>query len=118
MSKTKRQVGLLLMLTGLLHTVVGLIIYMNQLQPIVTDGLWNSVVEGQWERATVFWFLMFGFMLIFIGYTADWLMKKKGIAPPAGFGWILLTVCLLGVIVMPASGFWLGLPQAWILLRK
>ncbi len=116
-SKTKRQVGLLLILTGLLHTIVGLFGYMEQLQPIIADGLWNTVGEGQWERATAFWFMMFGFMLIFLGYTADWLMKKRGIAPPAAFGWMLLVVCLAGVVVMPVSGFWLGLPQAWILLR-
>lgn len=116
--RIKRQVGLLLMLTGLLHTVVGLFGYMNQLNPIVADGLWNTVSEGQWERTTAFWFMMFGFMLIFLGYTADWIMKKKGITLPAAFGWMLLAVCLVGVVIMPVSGFWLGLPQAIILLRN
>ena len=117
-SGIKRQVGLLLMLTGLLHTVVGLIIYMKQLQPIVAGGLWSTVGEGQWDRGTAFWFMMFGFLLILLGYTADWLMKKKEIALPAAFGWTLFAVCLIGAVVMPVSGFWLGLPQAWILMRK
>ncbi|MEJ8548667.1 DUF6463 family protein [Brevibacillus borstelensis] len=117
-SGVKRHVGLMLMLTGLLHTVYGLIAYMKQLQPIVAEGLWNTVADGQWDRATAFWFLIFGFMLIVLGYTVDWLMKKKGIAPPVSLGWMLFTICLIGVIVMPSSGFWLGLPQAWLLIRK
>ncbi|WP_373232402.1 DUF6463 family protein [Cohnella sp.] len=118
MSRTKRQVGLLLMLTGLLHTVVGLFGYMEQLQLIAADGLWNTVEEGQWERTTAFWFMMFGFLLMILGYTADWLMKKKGIEPPTVFGWMLLLLCLTGAVIMPVSGFWLVLPQAWILLRS
>ncbi len=117
-SGIKRQVGLFLMLTGLIHTLFGLVFYLEQLQPIVVEGLWNTVEEGQWEQGAAFWFMMFGFMLIFVGYTADWLMKKKGIAPPAGFGWMLLAVCLIGAIIMPVSGFWLGIPQAWLLLRN
>jgi hypothetical protein len=104
-SGIKRQVGLLLMLTGLLHMVLVLFSNRKQLQSIVADGFWNTVADGQWERTTAFWFLMVGFMLIILGYTADWLMKKKGIAPPAAFGWMLLTVCVVGVVVMPASGF-------------
>lgn len=117
-SGIKRQVGLFLILTGLIHTVFGLVVYSGQLEPIIADGLWNTVAEGQWDRATGFWFLMFGFLLMLVGYIANWLMKKKGIAPPASFGWMLFAICLAGVIVMPASGFWLGLPQAWMLLRK
>lgn len=116
--KSKRQVGLLLMLTGLLHTVVGLIIYMKHIFPIITEGVWNTVQEGQWERLTGFWFMMFGFLLILLGYLTDWLMKKMGIPPPAAFGWLLLAICLFGAVAMPVSGFWLCLPQAWILMRK
>ncbi len=117
--KGKRQIGLLLMLTGLLHTIVGLIGYMEPLQSIVGDGLWNTIVtDGQLEREIAFWFMMFGFMLMLIGYTADWMMKKRSIAPPPAFGWMLLSVCTLGAVIMPVSGFWLGIPQAIVLLRK
>ncbi|EST54231.1 hypothetical protein T458_12760 [Brevibacillus panacihumi W25] len=117
-SGIKRHVGLTLMLTGLFHNILGLVGFMTQLQPMVAEGLWDTVGNGQWDRATAFWFLMLGFMLILFGYTVDWLMKKKGIAPPVSLGWMLFAFCLIGVIVMPTSGFWLGLPQAWLLLRK
>lgn len=114
----KRHMGLTLVLTGLLHQVVGLIIYMDHLQPLVTEGVWNTVQEGQWERNASFWFIMFGFMLMYLGYTAHWLMKRKGIEPPTSFGWMLLILCVLGAVIMPQSGFWLGIPQAWLLIRK
>jgi len=117
-SGVKRHVGLTLVLTGLFHTVLGLIGFMNHLQPMVAEGLWDTVGSGQWERATAFWYLMLGFVLILLGYTVDWLMKKKGIAPPVSLGWMLFAICLIGIIVMPTSGFWLGLPQAWLLTRK
>lgn len=116
-SGVKRHVGMMLMLTGLLHVIYGLFAYASQLQPIVTEGLWSTVADDQWDRGTAFWYTMFGFLLMLFGYMVDWLIKKKGIAPPAIFGWMLLFICLFGAIVMPASGFWLGLPQAWLLLR-
>ncbi|UJF35568.1 DUF6463 family protein [Paenibacillus hexagrammi] len=114
----KRQMGLTLMLTGFLHTIVGLILFFKQLLPMISEGLWNTVRHGEWERGTAFWFIMFGFVLIVLGYLADWIMKKAGIPAPSIFGWMLLAICLIGVIVMPVSGFWLGLPQALILLLK
>jgi len=116
-SKTKRQMGLTLILTGLLHTIVGLFVFMEQLEPLFTEGLWNTVKDGQFERGAAFWFMMFGFLLMIVGYLADWLMKRKEIAPPAAFGWMILIICVIGVIFMPNSGFWLGIPQGVILLR-
>ncbi|WP_169082398.1 DUF6463 family protein [Paenibacillus sp. PL91] len=117
-SGIKRQIGLLLMLTGLLHTAVGLFVFTKQLLPIAAEGVWNTVKEGQWERETAFWFMMFGFLLLLLGYLVNWLLKKKGISPPAAFGWLLLILSLIGSIAMPVSGFWLALPQAWILTRR
>ncbi|USB33182.1 DUF6463 family protein [Paenibacillus sp. YPG26] len=117
-NRVKRQVGILLILTGLLHTGVGLAIYMKLLTPIFSEGIWNTVQEGQWERLTSFWFLMFGFLLIMLGYITDWLVRKREISPPPALGWMLLLLCVVGAAAMPASGFWLCIPQAWILIRK
>ncbi|WP_246021793.1 DUF6463 family protein [Paenibacillus zeisoli] len=117
-SRSKQQIGVLIMLTGLLHTGVGLILFTKYLLPILSEGVWNTVQEGQWERGTSFWFMMFGLLFIMLGYITDWLVRKRGISPPAAFGWMLFALCVLGVVIMPVSGFWLGLPQAWILTRK
>ncbi|GEC92875.1 DUF6463 family protein [Brevibacillus brevis] len=114
-SGIKRQMGFTLIITGLLHTVVGLFLYAEPLQQIVANGFWNAVGR---EEVAAFWFMMFGFLLMLLGYMADWLMKKKGMETPAAFGWTILGICVVGAIAMPASGFWLGIPQAGILLRK
>lgn len=55
-SGIKRQMGLVLMLTGWLHTVVGLIEYAKELQLMVSNGLWNTVVEG--KISSSFWFIV------------------------------------------------------------
>ena len=113
----KRHMGVVLMITGSLHTAIGFLIYAQELQLMVANGWWNTVGDKTVATAA-FWFMVTGFLLILLGHTADWLMKKQGIAPPVTFGWTLLLVCLAGAIAMPVSGFWLVLPQAWILLRK
>ncbi|MCI3918872.1 DUF6463 family protein [Paenibacillus sp. TRM 82003] len=113
----KRQVGLLLALTGLLHSVIGLILFWDALLPIVTEGLWNTMKEGDWERLNAFWFMMFGFLLILIGYMVSWVLKQTQLRPPAAVGWSILAIGIIGAVIMPISGFWLVLPQAWLLLR-
>ncbi|MFB9326157.1 DUF6463 family protein [Paenibacillus aurantiacus] len=120
MSAIKRQIGLCIVLTGLLHSIVGLVLFAEDLIPIVTDGLWDTVVGETrlLNRENAFWFMMFGFVLMLLGYAVDWMLKKLGAAPPAALGWLLLATCLLGAVIMPVSGFWLGLPQAWILARR
>ncbi|WP_309118115.1 DUF6463 family protein [Paenibacillus sp.] len=113
----KRQVGLLLALTGLLHSVVGLILYGDALLPIATEGLWNTMQEGDWERLNAFWFMMFGFLLMLIGYIVSWVLKQTQLRPPTVVGWSILAIGIVGAVIMPISGFWLVLPQAWLLLR-
>ncbi|MFC4104134.1 DUF6463 family protein [Paenibacillus xanthanilyticus] len=119
-SGLKRQMGLCLVLTGLLHTVVGLALFTPDLIPIVTEGFWDTVVgeERLIHRENAFWFMMFGFVLMLLGYAVDWMLKKLGATPPVALGWLLMATCLLGAVIMPVSGFWLGLPQAWILARR
>jgi hypothetical protein len=114
----KRQSGLLLIGTGIIHNAVGLVFCWSYLVQFASEGFWNTVKDGQWERGTVFWFFMFGFMLIYLGALADWLLKKKGIALPGFVGWSLLLLSGVGVVMMPVSGFWLAFPQAWIILKK
>lgn len=114
----KRQVGLLLSLTGVFHSIIGLFIFADLLLPIVTEGFWSTVEEGDWGRSTAFWFMMFGFLLILIGCMVDWQLKKTKIQPPAAIGWTLLAIGVIGAVIMPVSGFWLVLPQAWLLIRN
>ncbi len=53
-----------------------------------------------------FWFIFFGFLLIVFGALIDW-CESKGIKLPLFLGWGLLTITIIGVMLMPVSGFWL-----------
>lgn len=108
--------GLLLMAVAVLHEVVGIVFYFDTLVDIGEAGIINTINPPHWQRDAAFWFLMFGAMLFFYGWIAQWLINQAG-SLPAFWGWALLGLCTTGVIFMPASGFWLGMPVAWLMIQ-
>lgn len=112
----RKHAGYLVMAIALIHEAVGLIVYASPLGEIIQAGVFNSVNPPYWERDAAFWFLMFGIMLFVLGYVAQWTLKHVGYVP-AGLSWGLLIVCAIGVMLMPASGFWLAIPVAIMMLR-
>ena len=107
--------GRLLVATGILHNVVGLLIFSPILGDIARAGFFNSI-DPHMDRNAAFWFLGFGFMLMLMGAAIHWMHEQTG-EVPAFMGWALLAIGLIGVMMMPASGFWLAIPQAIVLLR-
>jgi hypothetical protein len=79
-------------------------------------GLLDSVGEDPWTN-TVTWFLLWGFLLALLGAVLHSL-ERSGVRLPASFGWGFLATCVLGVVLMPTSGFWLGaIPVVMTLAR-
>lgn len=111
-----KYVGRMLMATALLHTVVGLIFLRHPLGAIVKAGIFSSVTSYP-ERETAFWFILFGLVLLILGQLIHWVQMRYDTLP-ASLGWSLLALGVSGVILMPDSGFWLVLPQAYLLLRS
>lgn len=107
-------VGLWVMGMGVLHTLVGLFFISEVLVDMVRAGIFNSV-SGDMTREAAFWFFICGFFLFLYGQLA-YGMTKQGQMLPTSFGWGLLLVCITGVVMMPASGFWLGLVPATAVL--
>jgi len=101
----KRWVGRSIVAIGLLHTVFGLVGFRNILAMLLREGIFNTV-NGQPDREMAFWFIFFGFLLIVFGALIDW-CESKGIKLPLFLGWGLLTITIIGVMLMPVSGFWL-----------
>jgi len=64
------------------------------------------------------WFLLFGFLLIYSGAVLDRLERSGGkLSRVLALG--LGGLCAVGVLLMPASGFWLGfIPALQIWLRS
>ncbi len=107
--------GLFLVITGIIHTVVGLIMAKDIYLAMLRDRLYNSVGED-YSRNTAFWFLLFGFLLILLGQTMQYYIKKEQKPSPLFLGYWLLAIGVVGCFIMPASGFWLVLPQSMIII--
>ncbi|MBM3796459.1 MAG: hypothetical protein FJW31_20895 [Acidobacteria bacterium] len=94
------------MAIGVIHQAVGVALGREEL-----IELWRAGVVGQAEanpmRMVLVWFLLSGFVLILTGWVTHRLEVSggrfsRGIA--LGFD----ALCAAGVLLMPASGFWLG----------
>ena len=102
----------LLIATGVLHNAIGFTIGAPVLGEIVREGFFNTI-GMQPDRNAAFWFLLSGFALMLMGLL---LLELRHI--PKAFAWSLLTLSLMGVVLMPLSGFWLVLPQTFYMLRQ
>lgn len=108
--------GTLVIAIGVLHTVVGLALGAVPLRGIAADG-YVGAVESSFDRMAIFWFLAFGLALMLAG-EAFRAMERSGERVPARLGWMLAAISLLGAAAIPASGFWLGLgPAALVIVR-
>ncbi len=113
----RRLSGPLLMATGVLDLLYVLVFHSRQLAAIAQDGFFDAVElnPAQFDRETAFWHMMFGVMFVVLGALVHWTQARTGTLP-AFLGWALLALGMAGVILMPASGFWLVLPQAVLML--
>ena len=103
--------GRWLIAVSVVHTIFGLVVFSEPLAGIVRRGIFNSVGTDPLTGA-VAWFLLFGFALFLAGLAIAELERESSRPLPRSLGWALLFVVLVGVVLMPVSGFWLALPPA------
>ena len=111
--------GIYLMLTGVIHNVIGLIMAWPILLDIHQDGWFNTIESSagiHYDRSAILWFLLVGFFWMLLGYLMHaWLKQlNKPLPSILGYGFILLggVTCIL----LPASGAWLFLPQGVVIV--
>ncbi len=109
-----RLAGRLLIGIGVLHLLFGLWFGRGPLLRIARDGFF-AAVDSHPDRGLVFWFLFASPMLWIIGQLVVW-AAARGLPPPAWLGGQVLAVSVMGAALMPASGFWLVLVTAVLLL--
>lgn len=109
-----KYIGHLLVATGVLHNVVGIIGFWKPLSAIHRDRYFNTVRMDA-ERNAAFWFLITGALLMALGQQARATQQRTG-AVPASLGWSLLAISVPGVVLIPVSGFWLVLAQGFLVL--
>jgi hypothetical protein len=115
MTKIWKYSGILLAATGVLHTIVAIFIGWKSFVGMLNDGLLNSVGDDT-QRSLALWFLVCGVMLILGGGMLHHYIRKAQLPPPRWFAWWMIVLSVLGCVLVPASGFWLFLPQAAIIL--
>lgn len=106
--------GLWLMGVSAIHTLFAVVVFRAQLADILGRGVYDTVGEDPMAGA-VAWFLLFGFVLAIAGLAIHHL-ERSGSPLPRSLGAAVLALAVLGIVLMPASGFWLALPAAFAML--
>ncbi|MDR2651685.1 MAG: DUF6463 family protein [Prevotellaceae bacterium] len=109
--------GILLIVSGIVHTIVGLILACDIYWEVLKLGFIN-VIEPDFvhARACAFWFLVCGIIIIILGQTLHYYIRQTNQKPPLLLGYWMLTLSVFGCLAMPASGFWLFVPQSLIII--
>ncbi|MDT8998625.1 DUF6463 family protein [Paucibacter sp. APW11] len=111
-----RWIGPWLLGVAALHTAFGLWAFAPMLRQIVAAG-WIGAATSSAPLAAASWFMLFGAPLALLAWLLPALQSAARPALLRQLGWGLLGLALLGISLMPASGFWLLLPPVWGLLR-
>ncbi len=107
--------GILLSATGVIHIIVGIISEWNIYKEMFIDGLVNSIGNDTQKNLT-FWFFIVGVLLIMLGQSLQYYIKREQAPAPLFLGYALLVFSILGSLIVPVSGFWLFIPQALIIV--
>ena len=97
-----------------LHTLFAVIVLGPFMLTMLRAGLFNSVKTDTGAGVTA-WFFLFGILLALLALPVH-ALEKAGMALPKPLGWGLFGLALLGVVLMPDSGFWLVFPLAFAII--
>ena len=113
----KKWVGRWLIGVAAIHTVFAAAFFGEVLASIVKRGVFNTVGTDPMTGAVV-WFVLFGAMLFVCGLAIAELEESSSNCLPKSIGWSLLAMAVVGITLMPVSGFWLVFPPAIAMLLK
>jgi len=113
--------GLLLIITGVVHNLIGVVLGWDFLLAIAGDGIWNTMATPiteltQHTRAELLWFLMLGFTWMMLGAKFHDDIKKYQQPLSKTWGWLMLAQGVVVAFVFPQTGAWLFIPQGLIII--
>jgi hypothetical protein len=109
--------GRWLVAVAVLHTLVAFVLFADPLLEIAQQGVFNSIRRDPLKAAAA-WFVLFGVVMALCGMALTSLETSGDIKTLRSIGIGMLLLAILGVVLMPASGFWLAFPPAIALLLK
>ena len=110
-------IGYWLLGIAALHTIYAGIFFGPIYADIVQRGIINTVGQDPLTGAAV-WFAIFGVMMAMLAAAITPMERSGQHQGLRNVGLVLLLLCVAGVALMPASGFWLGFPAAIALIVK
>lgn len=99
---------------AVIHLLSGAAFFGPSLRSIWAGGVINAVEAdpaSELLRSVGFWYLASGLSTLGLGLVVTWLQRRLAEVPTM-LGWLLLGITAFGVVLMPASGFWLFLVPA------
>ncbi|MQA37434.1 DUF6463 family protein [Rugamonas aquatica] len=111
----KNWIGKWLMFVALGHTAVAIALFSNGYREVMAQGFFNTVHTEKIGLAV--WFMLFGFLLFIAGMLVQ-ALEKHALPIPTAIGVAMLLLTVLGVALMPTSGFWLVIPAIVAMFRK
>jgi hypothetical protein len=107
--------GIFLLITGVIHNIVGIFLMYDIYWQIISSGFVNAV-SGDFGRWFAFWFFICGVFIIILGQVVHHYIQHEQRPAPASLGWTLLVLSVFICIAEPVSGSWLFIPQALIII--
>lgn len=111
-----RWMGHWLMGVACIHLGVALVVYRKTIGLVWERGVFNTVV-GDPVIGAVIWSLLFGCVAFAGGMAVD-ALERGGVPVPASLGGFLLALALIGIVLVPISGFWLLFPVAITIVMR
>ncbi len=114
----ERAIGPALVLIGIGHAVATVLLFRDGAAAIVAHGVAGAISTASGADAqAAFWFGLFAPTLVFFGWLASHAIAREDAALVAAIAWFLVGTALVGVVVMPVSGFWAVLAVGILMLR-
>ena len=113
----KVWIGYWLLGIAVLHTIYAGVFFGPIYADVVRRGIINTVGRDPMIGAAV-WFAIFGVMMAMLAAAVVPMERSGQHQGLRNVGLGLLLLCVAGVALMPASGFWLGFPAALALMYK
>lgn len=111
--------GYWLLVTSIIHVIVGFWLYGEPLTEIASNGFFNSVAPNpfapDFAREDAFWFMTLTAFFVILAQLCFWADSHK-ISLPESIGWNLLITSIIGAIAIPISGFWLLIVPACLII--
>ena len=73
----KQRIGLILFGIGVLHQLVGVLIYGPALKTIFDAGVVNAILPPHWDHNATFWYYITGFLLMQFGWITHWIVSHQ-----------------------------------------